>query len=1424
MTNRRQSTKTAKSKVTSRERKSMRRKSGQKASRYLKQAGFFGLLTILGLLASIFASASSAETKRIDSTNSDSSAVLFIVNSTADTNNGACTTTAGGCTLREAIIAANANPGRDSIVFDTGTSAPTINVTSALPTITDEVGIAGVWGPTSGGVQLNGENAGAGTNGLRVSAGNSEIRGLTINRFSGAGIRLEGGGTNTILECTIGTNTAGTAALPNGVGVAIINSANNYIGLYNLISGNTGDGIFIDGGASDNNSVAGNIIGTNRNRTAAIPNGANGVIIRNGSNNTIGEPVINGNANIISGNATNGVMIVGANATENLVIGNNIGLNGAGLSDLGNGDNGVYIFNGAHDNVVGKYVDGHNTAYGNIISGNDGDGVRIEGAGTNGNVLAKNVIGLNLNENKAANTNHGVFIGGGASNNSVGDLFWGYGNLISGNDIDGVRIEGATTSGNVVTYSTVGLNSAKTSARPNVANGITILNSPNNQIGTITGFGDPVNTIAGNGANGIYISGATATGNLVRNSTIGGAGALRNVSNGIHISGGAGGSVIGSDNNRQNQNVITGNGGDGIFIDSGLNNRIGTNSISSNSGLGIDLGADGVTANDAGDADAGANNLQNFPVLTAAVLRETQAVLNGTLNSAPNQTYTIQFFASDACDASGFGEATGDVGGGNQVTTDAGGNASFSFTSSVNSGYPGTVAAGKFITAVATNASGSSSELSQCRQVVNEPAGTLQFNSAAYSVAESGGNLTVTVTRTGGANGYVQVNFSTVNATAIAGQDYESASGTLYFGPSETSLTFDVPVNEDTLDEANEAFLVKLINPTGGAALGTPSTSTVTITDNDTAGTLQFSAAAVSVNESAATATVTVTRAGGAASGVSVNYATANGTATAGTDYTNASGTLTFEANETSKTFTVPILEDTRDETNETVTLTLSNPTGGATLGSPNPATLTITDNDATPTLSINNASAVEGNSGASNMTFTVTLSAASGQAVSVNWATANGTAIAPGDYAAGGGALTFNAGETTKQVIVAVVGDTIVEANEAFVVNLSSATNATIADSQGTGTINNDDTCSYTISPTAQSFPASGGSGGVNVTAPVGCAWTAASGAAWLTISGANSGSGNGSVNFSVAANASAGQRAANLTIGGQTFAVTQSAPATVARAKWVDFDGDGKTDISIFRPSAGEWWYLRSGDNQSRAFQFGAGTDKIVPGDYTGDGKTDVAFFRPASGEWFVLRSEDSSFYSFPFGATGDVPVPNDYDGDGKTDAAVFRPSNSTWYVNKSTGGTLIQQFGQTGDVPVVADYDGDAKADIAIYRVASGQWWIQRSSLGMIAFQFGNSADKPVQSDYTSDGKADVAFFRPASGEWFVLRSENQSFYSFPFGASGDLPVAGDYDGDGKSDAAVFRPSNTTWYVQQTTAGTLIRQFGNAGDKPVPNAFVP
>jgi len=270
-------------------------------------------------------------------------------------------------------------------------------------------------------------------------------------------------------------------------------------------------------------------------------------------------------------------------------------------------------------------------------------------------------------------------------------------------------------------------------------------------------------------------------------------------------------------------------------------------------------------------------------------------------------------------------------------------------------------------------------------------------------------------------------------------------------------------------------------------------------------------------------------------------------------------------------------------------------------------------------------------------------------------------------------------------------------------------------------------------------------------------------------------------------------------------------------------DFDGDAKADLSIFRPSVGEWWTLRSSNGTNTAAQFGSSGDLIVPADHTGDGKADVAIFRPSNGNWFVLRSEDQTFYAFPFGANGDTPVPDDYDADGKADAAVYRALNGTWFISRSSGGTDIVAFGIPGDLPVNADYDGDGRSDIAIFRPSTGQWWIQRSTNGTIVWQFGTSLDRTVPGDYTGDGKADVAIYRPATGEWSIMRSEDQSFYSFPFGAAGDVPVSGDYDGDGKFDAAVFRPSVNTWFAARSTAGMLIQQFGTNGDVPLPNAFV-
>ncbi|HEV8593350.1 MAG TPA: VCBS repeat-containing protein, partial [Pyrinomonadaceae bacterium] len=300
---------------------------------------------------------------------------------------------------------------------------------------------------------------------------------------------------------------------------------------------------------------------------------------------------------------------------------------------------------------------------------------------------------------------------------------------------------------------------------------------------------------------------------------------------------------------------------------------------------------------------------------------------------------------------------------------------------------------------------------------------------------------------------------------------------------------------------------------------------------------------------------------------------------------------------------------------------------------------------------------------------------------------------------------------------------------------------------------------------------------------------------------------------------------------LGDNARGVIYNTGGAVARKPPFDFDGDGKTDVGIYRPNGAngaEWWINRSATDTLFATQFGAPTDKVVSVDFTGDGKADVAFWRPSTGFWYVLRSEDLSYFAVPFGSNGDIPVPADYDGDGKADRAVFRPSNTTWYIDQSGGGTRIESFGSAGDKPVPADYDGDGKADMAIFRPTggsgSGEWWINRSTAGLQALVFGVSTDKPVQGDYTGDGKADIAFWRPSTGQWFVLRSENLTYYATPFGNGTDIPSPGDYDGDGKFDPAIYRPSETNWYVQRSTAGLLIRQFGAAGDQPLPNSFVP
>jgi len=290
---------------------------------------------------------------------------------------------------------------------------------------------------------------------------------------------------------------------------------------------------------------------------------------------------------------------------------------------------------------------------------------------------------------------------------------------------------------------------------------------------------------------------------------------------------------------------------------------------------------------------------------------------------------------------------------------------------------------------------------------------------------------------------------------------------------------------------------------------------------------------------------------------------------------------------------------------------------------------------------------------------------------------------------------------------------------------------------------------------------------------------------------------------------------------IGIDTFVYTPFVAPPTGSADF-DYTGDGRTDVSVFRPSAGSWYVSNSANNAFSATAFGLSTDVIVPADYDGDNKTDVAVYR--DGNWYRLNSNGGTFSATAFGSAGDVPVPGDFDGDGKADIAVYRPSQGTWYrLNSSNGNFVSTTFGTSTDKPQIVDFDGDAKSDIAVFRPSNGTWYSLLSSNGSLSVvTFGNSTDVPVPADYDGDTKTDVAVFR--SGVWYRLNSSNGAFVSTSFGNATDKPVPGDYDGDAKADVAVFRPSDGTWYRLNSSNGAFASQaFGNSTDIPTPGAYI-
>lgn len=278
---------------------------------------------------------------------------------------------------------------------------------------------------------------------------------------------------------------------------------------------------------------------------------------------------------------------------------------------------------------------------------------------------------------------------------------------------------------------------------------------------------------------------------------------------------------------------------------------------------------------------------------------------------------------------------------------------------------------------------------------------------------------------------------------------------------------------------------------------------------------------------------------------------------------------------------------------------------------------------------------------------------------------------------------------------------------------------------------------------------------------------------------------------------------------------------PTGKARA---DYDGDGRTDISVFRPTDGNFYLNRSTAGILVA-SWGSAGDIPTPADFDGDGKTDIAIYRPSSGQWFVINSGNGTVSVSSFGIAEDVPQAGDFDGDGKADIALYRPSEGVWWRLQSSNGQIAAaSFGLPGDLPVAADYNGNGRNEIAVYRPNGGLWFVFDLTTGQVirALSFGIASDKPVQADYDGDGKVDVAVFRPSTGQWFWLNSTTDEPTVASWGLDGDIPVPGDYNGDGRDDLAIYR--NGTWFINPITAGVTVASFGVAGDVPIPNKYLP
>ncbi|HKB78766.1 MAG TPA: Calx-beta domain-containing protein, partial [Thermoanaerobaculia bacterium] len=912
------------------------------------------------------------------------------------------------CGLWDAITYLNSQSGPNNITF----SVATVTLSADLPAIQVPVTIDGSFGAPR--VVLDGGNTFSGINisdtaGGTTPGSGSTIENLVIQQMGSEGIAIVGGG-NSVYNCYIGTDITGLIAM-----------------------GNQGDGISI----------------TSTGAAFTFPPDLSAT-----AGNAIGDPIDPTKGNLISGNTGIGVDIFGQRTVLNVVALNKIGTDKTGITGMANGSHGVAISGNAFGNTIGP---------GNIISGNSGvnaDGINITGTVMAPNVVTANIIGppSTIVLPALGNGRDGIRIDSTLFDVSLPDVAEiGPLNIIGQSGEDGIQITGSCQKVRVF-GNFIGVAEDPNSAGTfidigNARDGIRV-GTPGHQIGGTTL--PETNVISANNDSGVYFVTTNATDTTIQGNIIGRDPLnlinFPNTKDGITFDN-AGSNTVGGTASGE-ANVIAGNGREGIKLvnSSAWADLISGNSIFGNhileNGLGIDLD---FTQEDVDPTDnltpsqdpntAYSNHGQNAPVVGTGVSAPHydpatgHTVVNWTLETRSNAPITLEFFGSDAPGFNNHGEGQvylGTV----MVVTDGTGLASGSSDIAPPSAYD---SRGKYITMTATDTTAettrpgntpigpanNTSEFSNAVLVPNP--GILQFSSPIYSVAENGVTATITVSRIGGSDTAVSVDYATSDGTATAPADYTTSTGTLNWADGDSAdKTFTVPIVNDTTFEGSETVNLALSNPTAFAELGVPPAAILTITDDDTAPAISISdASQLEGNSGSSTMNFTVTLSNPSTQTVTVDFATADGTAATGdADYAAATGTVNFPPLSTSQQISVTINGDTKFEPDEAFNVNLTNPSN-ATIAD-NQGVGTIQNDDAQPTISITDVAQAEGNLGPTPFVFAVSLSNASSQTVSVNYTTTDGTAtLADADYVSATGTITFPPGSTSQPLIVTVNGDT---------------------------------------------------------------------------------------------------------------------------------------------------------------------------------------------------------------------------------------------------------------------------------------------------------------------------------------------------------------------------------------------------------------